>query len=149
MILLTGNIKPSLCTFHVTPSKQNNSNPLLASVLLSHMCVTSVSANRHARKHTFQVHDMKILIPVVSIFNVCYDAKLVCLHPIPIPVDGCKSLQKSEFPEMAQVEMNNKINFDHGLDLLSVSSKVDLNIHGYYSVSKESKTEDLFTGLSK
>lgn len=110
--------------------------------------MTSVSANHHTRKHTFQVHDMKILIPVVSIFNVCYDARLVCLHPIPVPVDGCKSLLKSEFPEMAQVEMNNKINFDHVLELLSALSKVDLNSHGYYSVSKEGKTEDL-TGLSK
>lgn len=87
---------------------------------------------------------------MVSIFNVCYNARHVCLHPIPIPVAGCKSLQKSEFPEMAQVEMNNKINFDHGLDLLCVLSEVEwlyLSSHNDHSVSR-GRDKGLFVGLS-
>lgn len=78
---------------------------------LGDFCVTQLS-----NKKTFRVHDMKcerwnVISCGVCFLNVCYDARHVrMLHPIPIPVVGCKSLQKS-LPEMAQVEMNNKNQF--------------------------------------
>lgn len=75
------------CTFHVTVFKPKHSR-----VCTVGSCAQTTVCTK--KKSTFQVR----VFPVVyfSSFNI-YNVRHVCLHPIPVPVAGCKSLLKSEF----------------------------------------------------
>lgn len=120
MIMLAGNVEQYFfffCTFHVTLFKPKYNLPP-ASVLLSPMCGCCVSQLSCTRAYISGTWNVTL---VVSIFNMRYDARRFCLHPIPIPVAGCKSLQKFEVKKWHKWKWTLKIKFDRLLCLLCLT----------------------------